>query len=173
MNNRYQHDFNKRNRHLLSLKFIVSVLLQFIARKFVLPPRSRVFLQNKRKVVFTRPDKVFISENVYFDLLYPENITVGENVIISANTIILTHYYDSDYKGHVFRIGNVIIEDDVFIGANVIVSNSVTIGKGSIVGSNSVVTRDVPPFSIVAGSLAKVIGNRGSCNNDNIPHIKL
>lgn len=51
----------------------------------------------------------------------------------------------------------IIIEDDVLIGANSIILKGVKIGKGSIVGAGSVVTRSVPPFTIVAGNPAKLI----------------
>lgn len=54
------------------------------------------------------------------------------------------------------RIGN-----DVWIGANVIITPSCkSIGDGAIVGAGSVVTRDVPPFTIVAGNPAKIIAKR-------------
>lgn len=62
----------------------------------------------------------------------------------------LQDYYDAD----------VVIEDDVWIGAGTVVVAGVTIGKGSVIGSNSVVTRDIPPYSIAAGAPARVIKKR-------------
>lgn len=59
-------------------------------------------------------------------------------------------YYDAD----------VIIEDDVWIGAGSVIVAGVTIGKGCVIGSNSVVTKDIPPFSVVAGIPAKIIRSR-------------
>lgn len=52
------------------------------------------------------------------------------------------------------------VQDDCWLGTHVVVCPGVTIGKGSVVGANAVVTRDVPPYSIVAGSPARVIGMR-------------
>jgi acetyltransferase-like isoleucine patch superfamily enzyme len=52
------------------------------------------------------------------------------------------------------------IQADCWLGTNVVVCPGVTIGKGSVIGANSVVTRDVPPYSIFAGSPAKSIGIR-------------
>lgn len=52
------------------------------------------------------------------------------------------------------------IQDDCWLGANVVVCPGVTIGKGSVVGANAVVTRDVAPYSVVAGAPAKSIGRR-------------
>ena len=54
----------------------------------------------------------------------------------------------------------VIIEDDVWLGINVVVMDGVTIGKGSVVGANSVVTKNIEQYSIVAGSPAKLIKKR-------------
>jgi acetyltransferase-like isoleucine patch superfamily enzyme len=49
------------------------------------------------------------------------------------------------------------IGDDVWFGANVVVTSGVTIGERSVIGANSVVTADVPPYSIAAGVPARVI----------------
>jgi len=57
-------------------------------------------------------------------------------------------------------IGEVHIEDDVFIGVNVIICNSVTIGKGAIVGAGSIVTKDIPPYQVWAGNPARYIKDR-------------
>ena len=52
------------------------------------------------------------------------------------------------------------IQDDCWLGTHVVVSPGVTVGKGSVIGANSVVTRDVPPYAVVAGAPARVIGRR-------------
>ena len=59
-----------------------------------------------------------------------------------------------------FRIGEVHIEDDVFIGVNVIICNSVTIGMGAIIGAGSIVTKDIPPYQVWAGNPARYIKDR-------------
>ena len=51
----------------------------------------------------------------------------------------------------------IVIKDDAWIGMNVIVLKGVTIGRGSVVGAGSVVTKDVPDWTIVAGNPAKVV----------------
>lgn len=58
--------------------------------------------------------------------------------------------------------GPIIIGNDVWIGAHCIILSGVTIGDGAVVAANSVVTNDVPPYSIVAGSPAKVLKYRFS-----------
>ena len=52
------------------------------------------------------------------------------------------------------------VQDDCWIGVNAVICPGVTIGKGSVVGANSVVTHDVKPYSVVAGSPARAIGSR-------------
>jgi acetyltransferase-like isoleucine patch superfamily enzyme len=52
------------------------------------------------------------------------------------------------------------VQDDCWLGTNAVICPGVTIGKGSVVGANAVVTRNVPPYTVVAGSPARVIGKR-------------
>ena len=85
---------------------------------------------------------------------------IGKNVAITAGARILTHYLDPAKKGRIFRIGEVHIEDDVFIGVNTIICNSVTIGKGAVIGAGSVVTKDIPPYQVWAGNPAHYIKDR-------------
>lgn len=54
----------------------------------------------------------------------------------------------------------VVIEDDVWVGGNATILHGVTIGRGSVVGAAAVVTRTVPPYSIVAGNPARVLRQR-------------
>ncbi|MGL5041572.1 MAG: 2,3,4,5-tetrahydropyridine-2,6-dicarboxylate N-acetyltransferase [Culicoidibacterales bacterium] len=51
----------------------------------------------------------------------------------------------------------VVIEDDVVIGANAVVIEGVRVGRGSVIGAGSVVTRDIPPFSVAVGNPARVV----------------
>lgn len=56
----------------------------------------------------------------------------------------------------------VAVEDDVWLGASAIVLPGVTVGRGAVVGAGAVVTRDVPPYAIVVGAPARVVGSRFS-----------
>ena len=94
---------------------------------------------------------------VCIDTVAPDMIYIGNHVAITSGVKILTHYLDPNYKGRIFRFGEVHIEDDVFIGLNVIICNSVSIGKGSIIGAGSVVTKDIPPYQVWAGNPARFI----------------
>jgi len=63
-------------------------------------------------------------------------------------------------QGH--RPGEIIVEDDVWLGANVTVIGSVRVGQGAVVAAGAVVTKDVEPYSIVGGVPAKFIKKRGA-----------
>lgn len=102
----------------------------------------------------------WIYKDVVFDSVAPELITIENGATITQGTIILTHYLDPCLPGRHFRMGEVHIEEDAFIGCNTIICNSVTIGKGSIVGAGSVVTKDIPPYQCWAGNPAKYIKDR-------------
>lgn len=56
--------------------------------------------------------------------------------------------------------GNIVIQDDVWIGTNVIICSGITIGQGAVIAAGSVVTKDVEPYSIVGGNPAKIIKYR-------------
>jgi serine acetyltransferase len=59
--------------------------------------------------------------------------------------------------GHPSCKGDIIIENDVWIGAKATIMSGVRIGNGAIVAAGSVVSKDVPPYAIVAGNPAKVV----------------
>lgn len=63
----------------------------------------------------------------------------------------------SPIKRPAFSKGAVIIENNVWIGDKATILSNVRVGEGSIIGANSVVTKDIPPYSIVGGSPAKII----------------
>ena len=93
-------------------------------------------------------------------------IKIGNNVKIGGGTTLIdTDAHSLSFKDRRNEISDVknridkeiIIEDDVLIGANVIILKGVHIGARSIIGAGSVVTKDVPEDCIVAGNPAKVI----------------
>ncbi|AJS60809.1 acyltransferase [Paenibacillus sp. IHBB 10380] len=85
---------------------------------------------------------------VMVDVFFPEKISVGENSVIGYNTTILAH----EYLIHEYRLGEVIIGENVMIGANSTILPGVTIGDGAIVAAGSVVHKDVAPGTFVGGN---------------------
>lgn len=85
---------------------------------------------------------------------------IGNNVNLSHYTIIhtLTHLTNSPYFHAQQR--PVAIMDHAWIGARAIILPGVTVGEGAVVSAGSVVNKDVPPYSIVVGNPARVVGER-------------
>ena len=102
----------------------------------------------------------YIYKRVSIDTVAPDLLILGNRVTLTEGTTILTHFLDPTKPGRNFRLGKVIIEDDVFIGVNTVICNSVRIGKGSIIGAGSVLTKDIPPYQVWAGNPAHYIKNR-------------
>ena len=92
-----------------------------------------------------------------------ERVEIGDHCMF-ANGCFVTdgnHRFDDPdrpvpWQGFTTK-GPTLIGDNVWCGANVVITSGVTIGRRSVIGANSVVTRDLPPFSIAAGSPAKVL----------------
>lgn len=87
-------------------------------------------------------------------------ISIGERVSISAEVCILTADHDLQCCNFTGRTRPVYIEDYVFVGTRAMILPGVTLGKGCAVAAGAVVTKSVPPFTIVAGVPAKPIGKR-------------
>jgi acetyltransferase-like isoleucine patch superfamily enzyme len=115
---------------------------------------------------------VYIGKNVHIEA----NCKIG-NYCLIANGVAIVGRHDHDFSAVGFPmrfapwIGSVrfsnrfiaeeaVIEDDVWIGYGAIVLTGLTIGRGSVIAAGSVVTRDIPPYSIAAGVPAKVIDQR-------------
>lgn len=87
------------------------------------------------------------------------SVTIGDRVRVGPYVMIVDSDFHDPYQRGVRPAPRpVYIEDDVWIGAKASVLRGVRIGRGSIVGTAAVVTRDVPPFTIVAGVPARPVG---------------
>jgi acetyltransferase-like isoleucine patch superfamily enzyme len=108
------------------------------------------------------------------------NVNIGDNTLIGigdviigpaeiGNNIIIAQYVVISGLNHDFQSlelpisqqpvtkKTIKIDDECWIGANVVITSGVQIGKHSVVAAGSIVTRDVPPYSVVAGNPARVI----------------
>jgi acetyltransferase-like isoleucine patch superfamily enzyme len=91
-------------------------------------------------------------------------VEIGEHCMVANGGLITdgSHRFDDPdrpvpWQGFTTK-GPTRIGANVWLGANVVVTSGVTIGERCVIGANSVVTRDIPPFSIAAGAPARVIG---------------
>lgn len=96
-----------------------------------------------------------------------ENVYIKKYTVISTNCTIVTNNHISTVgipqcllgASHINDISrNITIGEDVFIGTNVTIMPSADIGRGAIIGAGSIVTKPVPPYALVAGIPAKIIG---------------
>lgn len=96
--------------------------------------------------------------NMYCSIGAHSSVTIGDDVRISRGTIIETAGLDFSIPPPYKHISKpIVIEDGVWIASNVIILGGVTIGKGSIIGAGTVVTKNVPPQTILVGSPNRVL----------------
>jgi len=103
-----------------------------------------------------------------YSIIYGEGgVEIGNYVRIAAHTLIIASQHifkriDIPICKQGVKSNGIIIEDDVWIGANCTILDGVKIGKGAIISAGAVVTKDVKPYSIVAGVPAKIIRIRSN-----------
>ena len=101
------------------------------------------------------------SIHFYFHCGAAQSVKIGKNVLIAGRVYITDH--DHIFNPHTkflfkeLKVAPVIIEDEVWIGEGAAILKGVRIGKRAVVGTNAVVTKDVPPYTVVGGVPAKVI----------------
>lgn len=121
-------------------------------------------------VTINFPENVTIGDNIIVNrnvlITARSSITIGNNVLIGSNVVLNDsnhQFIDKDTpinkQGH--TAAPIVIEDDVWLASNAIILKGVHIGKGAVVAAGSVVTKDVEPYTVVAGIPARKIKNRG------------
>jgi maltose O-acetyltransferase len=103
-------------------------------------------------------------------------ISIGANCTLAPNVRLIAHDASTKRWLGYTRVGNIKIGDNCFIGDSTIILPKVEIGSNSIIGSGSIVTKYVPPNSVVAGNPARVICStemylekiRGQMNKNNV-----
>jgi acetyltransferase-like isoleucine patch superfamily enzyme len=166
---------------LFAMKIYLYIFnLVFVIIDF-LPPPIRDFAY---KILFKKLGRrCFIDYKTYFR--FPEKISIGDHVSINRGCQFFATYLNGgasisigsyvafshgvmlfaasqDYSSLILtdKVGDIVIGNYVWIGGGTIVLPGVTIGEGSIIGAGSVVSRDIPPYSVAIGIPAKVIKQR-------------
>jgi acetyltransferase-like isoleucine patch superfamily enzyme len=126
------------------LRGLINRLFQLLARILPGAETIRIMLHRARGVHIGR--NVFISEDVLLETARPDLITIEDRTFIGIRTIIIAHFRELNE--------GVRIESDAFLGPGVIILPNVVIGRGAVVAAGSVVTRSVPPMTVVQGNPA-------------------
>jgi acetyltransferase-like isoleucine patch superfamily enzyme len=119
----------------------------------------------------TNPEKTTIGSNVYIgprcEFFSAGKVYIGSGTIFGQDVLLVTsnHNYNSqDLKALPYDNRNILspinIKENCWIGSRAIIMPGVTIEEGSVIGAGSVVTKNVPKYSIVVGNPAKVIKKR-------------
>jgi len=136
-------------------------------KKKILKPLARFIPHSKIRIFFLRlcgysiGRDVFIGEDLIIsDDLHDKNVIIGDRASIAPRVTLVTSSgpNSSRIQPYVTVVsGCVRIEQDAWIGAGSIILPNITIGKGAVVGAGAVVTKDVPPYTVVVGVPANAI----------------
>jgi acetyltransferase-like isoleucine patch superfamily enzyme len=153
------HFFHKERRDAIVIGKNLKLISKFEKNSIGVP--QPVFLNAGGK-----NSKIIIGNNVGISgstIAAGKLITIGDDVLIGSGCLIMdgdAHNIEPELRHKPLNEANfkaVTIENNVFIGARSVILKGVTIGEGSVIGTNSVVTKNIPPFVIAAGNPAKVI----------------
>jgi acetyltransferase-like isoleucine patch superfamily enzyme len=128
--------------------------------RFNVDKTASIFLGNTftASAHFTIKRNSVINANCHIDVR--GGITIGENVSVSERVSIVTGDHNPTDPYFRARFRPVLINNHVFVGYGSTILGNVTIGEGAVIAAGSIVTRDVEPYTIVAGIPAQKIGLR-------------
>lgn len=120
----------------------------------------RVYVKFPRLVSIGNDVSINRGTEFYGGLHGRSRIHIGSNVRIAPNVRFHAAGHDPDHPDFEESGGDIVVEDDCWIGAGALVLQGVTIGRGTVVAAGSVVNRDIPPYSIAGGVPARVLRTR-------------
>jgi acetyltransferase-like isoleucine patch superfamily enzyme len=106
-------------------------------------------------------DGTFLNTHIRFGCP-KDTVTIGRNCLIGPNVLFETTEHTLVYipsTGRSRFTRPITVEDEVWVGAGAIILSGVTVGRGAVIAAGSVVTKDVPPMTLVGGIPAKAIKN--------------
>lgn len=110
-----------------------------------------------------------LERNAFLDSSFPWLITIGDNVTLAPDALVLCHDGSTKKAIGYSKVGRVTIGNNVFVGAKSIILPNTTIGDDVVIGAGSVVHGDIPSGVVIAGTPARVLGDIESFaakNND-------
>ena len=154
MNQQISLEDYKIKRRLGRAKDLFRKILNLITRDFVMSYRLRNKLYRGLGVKVGK--EVFIAREVLIDDNFPELLTLEDGVVLSWRVVVLMH----DTSRHPHIVAPVTIKRKALVGVGAIIMPGIIIGEYAQVGSGAVVTKDVEPYTVVAGVPAKKIKDK-------------
>jgi len=117
----------------------------------------------RRGIYLASPNQLEVGDGSFLgraSLYCTGGVKIGKNVNVSDGVVIITAKHDVNSAKFEALYEPISIGDWAWIATNAVVLAGVDVGEGAIVAAAAVVTKDVPPYSIVGGNPAKVIGER-------------
>ena len=154
--NPFVHHFGKRSRVSDNTRMDVFPFRKFELGQFSTVEDFSCINNAMGDVTIGQKSRVGIGNTVIGPVQIGDNVNMAQNVVLSG----LNHGYEDIHippREQACSIGQITIEDDCWIGANAVITAGVTVGKHSVVAGGSVVTKDVPPYSVVGGNPAKIL----------------
>ena len=160
---------------------ILFCILKFARNMFIDYPKWIIFKIAKNSVILNRistqlrpwlwkltgvniKGRISIGYDVYYDVNCAKYIYIEDGVWITTRVLLLCHkrdlnsyYVGGDVNKLPYIFGKVVLKKGCHIGMGTIIMPNVTIGEGAIIGAGSVVTKDIPAWTIAAGNPAKII----------------
>jgi maltose O-acetyltransferase len=117
----------------------------------------------RRGVYLASPNELQVGDGSFIGrarLYCTGGVKIGRNVNISDGVVVITAKHDINSPSFEAAYEPIKIEDWAWLATNAIILAGVTVGEGAVVAAGAVVTRDVPPYSVVGGNPATVISER-------------
>ena len=120
---------------------------------------ARKWLQRKRGVKIGK--HVHWGTNIVVDNSYPYFVVIEDGASISGNDYFLAHSKPMEYHASCIRsyVSPIIVRKNAWLAVNVTVLPGVEIGEGAVVSAGSVVSQDIPPFTVASGNPAKMVAD--------------
>lgn len=165
-----EQEYGNISFYFLIKKFFIryrnAILLSYCMHSVLLSPlNSRLIRPKLWRWMGAKVGKnVFIGYQVLMDSSYAELIILEDNVHIANRCILLCHQRDlsnykvgDDYSKLSYKKGKIVLKKGSLIGMNSTVMPKITIGEGAVIGACSLVTKDIPAWSVAIGHPAKVV----------------
>lgn len=153
----------KRTNYTGNAAFLWKALLGYAAYYLFFPLWLPALLNRWRGVKIADYRKVYIAPNVLIDTIYPEAVTIEDEVYLTRGAKVIAHFNPTNPIAELTGIESLVqpvkVGYGTFVGVNAIILPGVELGRCCIVGAGAVVTKSAPDYSVLGGNPAQVIGD--------------